>query len=468
MPVFEHVSRYPFPRSTVFAWHTRPGALTRLTPPGSATVVWGPTHGIEPGSELTLRISHPVVAALGPDVGRGGQRGPLGLTWRVRHVDLVANERMVDELASGPFRQWRHEHHFADGPAGSTVLTDRIEWELPRCLRAMEPMVDMQLEALFEFREEQLRDDLSLHEHLASAPRAVVVSGASGLIGRQVCALLTTGGHRVTRLVRTPSTAADAVVWNPAAGQVDAQALEGVDGAINLSGHSIGGRFSDRNKRAILLSRITSTATLARALASAAPSAALIQASAIGLYGARRPGALLSEDSRPGTGFLAEVVRAWEAAAGPAAQNGLRTAFLRTGIVLTEAGGALAPQIPLFSAFVGGRLADADAWMSWITLDDVARAYVHALLTPELEGPVNAVGPRPVTNQTFAVTLGRILHRPAAVPTPALGPRVLLGAEGYDQLINTDQRVSSRRLESSGFDFAQSNLADALRHVLLR
>lgn len=468
MPVLERVSRYPSPRRTVFSWHSRPGALTRLTPPGMVVVRSGPSDGLAPGSEVLLRISHPLVATLLPGLVVRGRRGTVGVDWRVRHTELIEGERFVDEQVSGPFRRWRHEHIFEDGPAGSTVLTDRIEWELPRGLGPVEPLVEMQLEALLAFRANQLRSDLALHDRLASPPRTVVISGGSGLIGRQVGALFSTGGHRVISLVRSPGSAPDTLWWDPAGGRLPSGALDGADAVVNLSGHTIGGRFSEANKEAILLSRITSSSTLAIALAAAAPEAALVQASAIGYYGARRPDEILTEASASGSGFLAEVVRAWEVSAQPAVDAGLRTTFLRTGIVLTEAGGALAPQIPLFSAFVGGRLAAADAWMSWITLDDVARSYVHAALSPDVEGPINAVAPRPVTNETFASTLGRILHRPSSIPTPAFGPRILLGAEGYDELINTDQRVSARKLEASGFRFAHGNLGDALRHVLLR
>lgn len=465
MPVFERESRYPYPRSTVFAWHTRPGAFVRLTPPGMATLLEGPTDGINPGSTLRLRISHPVLAALAP---RGRRSGPPGVTWVVRHSELDDGVRFVDEQVRGPFRHWRHVHTFTDGPAGSTILVDRVEWELPRAARALAPLVELQLEALFAFRENQLRGDLALHDRLPTAPRTVAISGATGLIGRQVGALLTTGGHRVIRLVRGSAGGVDETRWDPGVGCIPRGALDGVDVAVNLSGRSIGGRFTRAHTDGILLSRLSASTTLARALAQEAPDAALIQASAIGYYGARRPGEILSEDSSPGTGVLAEVVRLWEASAQPARRAGLRTVLMRTGIVLTEGGGALAPQIPLFALGMGGRLAAAQAWMSWITLDDIARSYVHAALTDGLDGPVNVVGPRPVTNETFAATLGRVLHRPARIATPAVGPTAVLGREGYDQLINTDQRVSSRRLEDSGFRFAHQNLFDALCHVLLR
>lgn len=469
MPVFERVSRYPHPRATVFAWHTRPGAFARLSPPGMATAVSPHTHGIEAGSEVELIISHPLVAGLLPDVPHRHGKGPLGLRWKVRHVELVPGERFVDEQVSGPFKRWYHEHEFADGPGGSTIITDRVTWDLPVTIPGGidQALVEMQLDGLFAFRERQLRDDLDLHTRLAASPRRIVVAGASGLIGSQLVAALTSGGHSVVRLVRRPATRPDEVRWDPGHHRPDPCTLAGADAVVNLAGHSIGGRFSRRNKAQILASRLDATTTLAEA-ARAVGLPTLVQASAIGYYGARRPGELLTERSEPGEDFLAGVVRAWEAAARPVVDAGVRVAQLRTGIVLSEGGGALAPQVPLYSIGLGGRLAAPDAWMSWISLDDTVRAYVHALFTDTVEGPINLVAPRPVTNREFATTLGRVLHRPSVVPTPAIGPTLLLGREGHDQLIDTDQRVTSQKLSESGFWFAQGTLSDALRHVLMR
>ncbi len=472
MPVFERTSRYPYPRATVFAWHTRPGAFARLSPPGMVTALKPHTDGINVGSEAELLISHPLVAGLLPGVPRRGVRGraPLGVRWVVRHVEFVPNERFVDEQVTGPFKSWRHEHEFADGPGGSTTITERVTWELPVGLPGGldQALVEMQLDGLFAFRERQLRDDLDLHTRLGAGPRRVVVSGASGLIGTQLCALLTSGGHEVVRLVRGSARGqSDAVRWDPAAHRLDPAVLDGADAVVNLSGHSIGGRFTRSHKGKVLTSRLDATATLAGA-AAAAKVPTYVQASAIGYYGPRRPGELLTESSEPGEGFLAATVRAWEAAAKPAVDGGVRVAHLRTGIVLSEGGGALAPQVPLFSLGVGGRLAAPDAWFSWVGLDDVARAYVHTILTDVVEGPTNLVAPRPVTQQEFATTLGRVLHRPALVPTPAFGPKLVLGAEGYDEMIDTDQRVSAVKLAGTGFWFAQGTLAEALRHALMR
>ncbi|MDO5535135.1 MAG: hypothetical protein Q4F65_10850, partial [Propionibacteriaceae bacterium] len=226
MPVFERVSRYPYPRATAFAWHTRPGAFARLSPPGMVTVLAPHTDGINVGSQATLLISHPLVAGLLPNLPRRGVRGgaPLGVRWVVRHAELVPGERFVDEQVSGPFKTWRHEHDFADGPGGSTIITDRVTWELPVNLPGSidQALVEMQLDGLFAFRERQLRDDLDLHTRLAASPRRVVVAGASGLIGTQLCALLTSGGHTVTRLVRSSADGQpDAVRWHPARRRLD-------------------------------------------------------------------------------------------------------------------------------------------------------------------------------------------------------------------------------------------------------
>ena len=269
MPVFEHVSHYPHPREEVFAWHTRPGGFVRLTPPGMAEVVAGPTDGIRVGSELRLRISSPLVAGLLPEVGwPGGARGPIGLPWTVRHVEFVDGERFVDEQVSGPLRAWRHEHLFSDALGGGTTITDRVTWEPPLGIAGpVAALIDGRLERLFAFRERQLRDDLALGARLAAPPAHVVVTGASGLIGRQLCALLTTGGHTVTRLVRAGKVGPGEASWDPVHGRVDAAALRRADAVVHLAGASIGGRFTRRHKDAVLSSRVDGTRTLAGALA---------------------------------------------------------------------------------------------------------------------------------------------------------------------------------------------------------
>lgn len=453
MPVFQHRSTYPQPVAKVFGWHTRPGAFTRLTPPGWASVISGPSDSLTVGSRIRLRVSDPLTQLL---------PGNLGLNWLVQHVAFEPDRLFVDEQLEGPFKAWRHEHHFEPGPKDSTVITDIVHWEPP--LGVPKQLIETRLQRLFDYRERQLREDLSIP---TMAPLTVLIAGSSGLVGTQLVALLGTLGHQVIRLVRSPTSHHDEVTWAPETGVLPDDALAGVDAVVNLAGHTIGGRFTAKNKKLILDSRTATTGLLARACTRHGVGV-LTQASAVGIYGARRPGEVLTETSIRGTGFLADVVTAWERAATPALEAGVRTAFLRTGIALSMGGGALLPQVPLFLVGLGGRMAARNAWLSWITLDDLVRAYVHAIATDTLTGPVNAVAPEPVTQQEFADTVGRTLRRPAWLPTPPVGPKMLLGREGYDQLIDTNQRVSANLLVASGFRFAHPTLDMGLRHALTR
>ena len=273
---------------------------------------------------------------------------------------------------------------------------------------------------LLAFRARQLHDDLAFHARHAHVPRrTIAITGSSGLIGTQLAALLETGGHTVRRMVREPEVAPGEISWNPKTGELDPADLEGVDVVVNLAGRSIATRWTATARREIRDSRLNGTVLLSRTLAGMREGpAALVQASAIGLYGPRRPGELLTEADPGGEGFLADLVRDWEGASRAAAEAGVRVAQVRTGMALSDAGGSLLPQLPLFLAGVGGRLTDGEAMTSWISLDDVVRAFAHAALDAEVTGPLNGVGPQPVTAREFARTLGGILHRPALLPVP--------------------------------------------------
>ena len=295
-------------------------------------------------------------------------------------------------------------------------------------------------------------------------PMRVVVSGASGLIGTALCASLRRDGHTVTPLVRRAARPGESQ-WDPAAGHVDRSVLEGADAVVHLAGAGIGdARWTAAYKREILESRTRSTGVLACAIAGASRRPRVfVSASAIGWYGARGD-ERLAESAAPGTGFLAEVCARWEDAAQGA---GVRTVLLRTGIVLSTHGGALAKQLPLFRLGLGGRFGSGRQWQSWIDLDDEVRAIRHAI-DSRLEGPVNLTAPEPATGADFARTLARVLRRPALLPIPAFGPRLLLGRELADALLFTGQRVVPDALVASGFDFSYPTLEASLRHLLDR
>jgi uncharacterized protein (TIGR01777 family) len=297
----------------------------------------------------------------------------------------------------------------------------------------------------------------------------IVISGSSGLIGTALVAHLRNQGHTVVRLVRRSARGADEAVWDPAAGSLDPQVIDGADAVINLSGAGIGDkRWTDAYKRELLDSRLDTTALLARTIAAVdrKPSA-FLSGSAIGWYGPCGDEVLDESAPTPGTTFLADICVQWEAAAQPAANAGVRTALLRTGIVLSPAGGALKKQLPLFKFGLGGKFAKGSQWQSWISLPDEVGAIEH-LLTADVSGAVNLTAPAPVTNAEFTKVLAKVLKRPAIVPVPSFGPKLLLGGELADALLFTGQRVVPSKLEASGYVFQHPALEVALRALLGR
>ena len=290
---------------------------------------------------------------------------------------------------------------------------------------------------------------------------------ASGLVGSALTAFLSTGGHRVIRLVRHRANKPDERQWNP--DDPDPDLLTGVDAVIHLAGASIAGRFTASHRAAIRDSRIGPTRRLAELIAKAPDGPkVLICASAIGYYGYDRGEQTLTEDSDRGDGFLAGVVDEWESAATAAEQAGVRVIRVRTGIVQSPSGGTLRLQLPLFRAGLGGRLGDGHQWFSYIGIDDLVDIYHRGLWDTALSGPVNAVAADPVRNIDYTRTLAKVLRRPAVLPVPSLGPRLLLGEQGARELACANQRVLPSRLQQAGHRFRHPNLDQTLRHLLGR
>lgn len=444
MGTHEFTHRTPYPLDQVWDWFNRPGALRRLSPP------WLP---LRPGSEAA-------------DV-RGGeatlQVAPFGFAlplpaWRASHrpEGYVDRSRFEDRAASQPYSSvtgWRHVHEFAaDGP-DATVLTDRVTARVPAGL----------LSPVFAYRSAQLDADLAAHQRFPGR-RTVAVTGASGLIGRQLTALLSTGGHRVIELARSPRHSAyETRVWDVNA--PDPAIFDDVDVVVHLAGAPILGRFNAAHKAAVRDSRVGPTRALAQAIVASGRPTALVSASAVGYYGIDRGDEVLTEESGRGAGFLADVVAEWEAAAAPAADAGLRVVHLRTAaMVLSAAGGALGALRPVFGIGAGGRLGDGRQWMSWIALDDVLDVYLRAIMDDTLSGPVNAVAPEPVRNADFTRALGMAMRRPAAIPTPAFGPRILLGDEGYREMLLASHREVPARLGAIGHSYRYPTLQSCLAH----
>jgi uncharacterized protein (TIGR01777 family) len=445
----EYASVVAHPLDEVFAWHTRPGAMRRLVPPWQPMRVVKETESLADGT-----------AVLGL---------PAGLRWIARHDpagydppyqfrDVLSSDGVMT-LPPRVIGWWRHTHRFSDAGRGTTRVHDIVDTTVPA----------VALRSTFAYRHRQLAEDLAAHSDAASAGArglTIAVTGSSGLVGTALGAFLSTGGHRVIRLVRGDPVNDGERRWVPS--QPAGDLLDGVDAVIHLAGESIAGRFTAAHRRAIRDSRIEPTRRLAEvAAATGGRLKTFISASAIGFYGYDCGDTVLDEDSPRGDGFLAEVVADWEAATAPAAA-GLRVVRVRTGIVQAAAGGTLKLLRPLFAAGLGGRLGSGQQWLSWIGLDDLLDVYYRAIYDDSLTGAVNAVGPEPVRNSDYTRALAATLRRPALVPVPSIGPRLLLGKQGAAELAEADQRVRPAMLEKLGHRFRQPTLRDALAHQLGR
>jgi uncharacterized protein (TIGR01777 family) len=449
-------TRITAPAEEVFSWHARPGALERLTPPWEQVTVESRTGGVEPDARVVLRV----------------EAGPVRLRWIAVHDDVIPGRQFCDQQAQGPFRYWRHRHRFEPDGTSACQLEDEIEYALPlgwvgRIVAGKS--IHEKLDRMFAYRHAVTKADIETHDaREGHGAMHVAVTGSRGLVGSALVPFLTTGGHRVTRLVRGAPTNSDEVAWDPARGMADVSRLDGVDSVVHLAGENIAaGRWTPARKAEIRRSRVEGTRSLCEALARLArPLKVLVSASAIGFYGAR--GAqTLTEESGAGSGFLPDVCREWEAATEPASRAGIRVVNLRFGMILSPAGGALRKMLLPFRLGVGGRAGNGRQFMSWIALDDAIAAIQHCLCEESVRGPVNLAAPGSVTNADFTRTLARVLRRPAVIPLPAFAARLLFG-EMADALLLAGARVLPARLQASGYRFRFPDLEAALRHLLGR
>ncbi len=461
MQEFRWESTVSAPVAEVFGWHERRGAINRLLPPWEPVEVVQEAPALTPGSRAVLRLAVP---------------GKVGPRWVAEHVEYAPPHGFRDLQVSGPFKNWQHWHRFAETPDDGTVMTDEVSYELPlgSLGNIATGTVKSRLRRMFAYRHRQLAADLAVHAAAAERgvrPMRIAVSGAGGLIGTQLCAFLSTGGHEVIRLVRRAPRTPDELVWDPARGVIDADALRGVDAVVHLAGSPIATRWTESNKTALRDSRTSGTGLLARTLADLKGDGGprvLVSGSAIGYYGPDRGSEVLTEDSASGDGFLADVVRDWESATAPAEQAGVRVVRMRTGLVQSPRGGSLRVQVPLFEVGAGGRLGTGKQWLSWISIDDIVGLLHHALTSEDVAGPVNGTAPEPVTNDEYTRVLGRVLRRPTKLPVPGFGPRLVFGGEAAREFALAGQRVLPTVAKATGYQFRHPDLESALRHVLGR
>lgn len=448
MPNFSWQSSFAYPSRDVFAWHARPGAFTRLSPPWRTVKAIKAPTSILPGSEVLLKVS-----AL----------GPLSFTWLLRHGEFREHALFTDEQVRGPFRSWRHRHIFAPSGDSQSSLTDEIEYSLPLLAKPLGWVVAGDLRRLFRFRHALLARDLELHARWGAQPRKrVLIAGSSGFVGQALSAFLSTAGHDVRTLVRRAPAHAHERQWDPACGLVPRDVIEQSDVIIHLGGENISsGRWTAAKKRRLIESRVDSTKALALAISSSPkrPSVFIV-ASGAGFYG--DTGASVADESAPpGESFLAHLAQEWEQAALPVAERGVRAVSLRIGTVLNAAGGALRLMLPAFRAGLGGVLGSGDQRMSWIALEDLLGLIEHAMHTDSLSGPVNAVAPQVITNREFTKALARHLKRPAVIPLPAALLRALFGELADAALLSSCAAAPSKALKS-GYSFLFPDISSAL------
>jgi uncharacterized protein (TIGR01777 family) len=448
-------SDLPVSASAAFAWHMRRGAFERLAPPWAEPRVISPFTPPAAGGSVELHV--PLLPG-------------LEMLWLSDITEVKDGEWFRDVQRTGPFDLFDHTHRFEPKPDGTSVMEDRIRYSLPlgRLGDSLgHSMVRRKLGELFAYRHRVLTRDLSAHRTSARAMR-VLVTGSTGLVGRALVSFLESGGHTVRRLTRRAARNDSEIEFDPVAGAAHPSEMEGFDSVIHLAGDPIGeGRWTEEKKRLIRESRVPFTRRLSETLAALKqPPAVFISASAVGYYGDRGD-RVLRESDPPGEGYLPEVCLQWEGATEPASHAGIRVVNLRTGLVLSGAGGALAPMLLPFSLGLGGRLGSGKQWWSFIALDDLLYLIHHVLMNEEVKGPVNATSPEPVTNAEFTKILGRVLNRPAVIPAPAKVLDLVLGGMTRPLLL-ASARVNPEKALDSGFAFSYPTLENALRHVLGR
>ena len=468
MPNLSYSVGVPAPASALFDWHERPGAFRRLSPPWQS-VTLERSDGIHNGDRAVIRLGV----------------GPASILWVAEHRAYsdacrrgVGACQFQDIQVRGPFGSWSHLHRMEPEGPDASRLHDEITYTLP--FAPVSSVVggwvaEGQLDRMFAYRHRVTSEDLRRHQAAGLEPMTVAISGSSGMIGEALAAFLTTGGHRVVRLVRSRRAVGEwtrgpqerAVYWNVEAGVVDTDALarEAPDAVVHLAGEPVYAlRYTTEKKRAIWESRTKGTQLLSRALAALpVPPRVLVSASASGIYGDRGAEAV-DESSALGDGFLADVCKAWEASTAEAEAAGIRTVHARIGLVLSPAGGLLGKLAPAARLGLGGWPGDGSSYWAWIGLDDTVYA-LHHLLNSELSGPVDLSAPTPRTARDVVTRLGDVLGRPTLGRAPARLLRAV-GGEAADEIVLKSTRMLPRRLLADGFAFSYPDLDDALGHVL--
>ncbi len=466
-----------------FSWHIREGAFERINPPWQQFVIER-KGSIQSNGTVKIKMN----------IG-----GPFHTTWLVKHSDYIEGEQFRDTQITGLFSSWTHTHLFKPFGLSSCILEDRIEYSLPggaigRMITSR--LINKKLNQIFDYRHRLTREDLRIHAAVNRVrgddkPMTIAITGSSGFIGSSLIPFLTTGGHRVVRLMRSPTSPDNdrslknvkSIQWNPSSPYAHTSSLndnDNIDAVVNLAGENIFGRWTKEKKKRIFDSRVNTTKSLCKLLSSVdKPPKVLVSASATGYYGDRGD-EILTEESpssstspsslsfsiSPSIDFLSNVCRNWEESTQIAKESGIRVVNMRIGTVLSSSGGILAKILPPFKIGLGGSIGNGNQYMSWIGLDDLLALVLYAIVDKSISGPINAVSPNPITNADFTKTLGKVLSRPTIFSIPRFIIKSVLGEELANSAILSSSRVLPMRFLKIGYKFRFPSLESVLRYTL--
>jgi len=439
----------------LFQWHSSKSALKRLSPPWNPIEVLYDDGNIKDYAKKELKI----------------KAGLFKYNWKAVHSDYQKNHFFRDTQIKGPFRYWSHYHKFIPDTFQKCVLEDEIEYIIPFSFPGnifLRKFIEKELNRIFSYRHVITARDIKMHQFYKNKKNmTILISGSSGILGSALIPFLTTGGHTVIKLVRQKIINNDEVYWNPEKGEVDIDKIGKIDAVINLSGENIGnGKWTKAKKDNIIKSRLDSSKLICRIIESIKPyPKVFLSASAIGYYG-NTGDIKINEYASQGKSFISEVCKIWEKAASSISKkSSIRTVFMRIGVVLTPAGGALKKLTLPFKLGVGFKIGKGSQYMSWIGIEDFIGSVYHLLQKDSIEGPINIVSPNPVTNYQFSQILGKILSRPTIFTIPPLLIEAFFKDMGKEVLLE-GCRVMPEKLINSGYNFIHTDLANALKESL--
>lgn len=457
MALFIRSSHLPVSVEEAFAWHERSGALERMLPYWERIEVLERHGSIFNNDSLSLKL----------------KMGLLSFIISVRHQNYIQNEQFEDVQVKGPFAHWKHTHLFQKSGDGKSKLIDHIEYALPaqffsRILSST--VVEEKLDKLFAYRHRTLINDLFLHSRYSKKKLKILVTGGSGFVGKELIPFLKSGGHTVIRLSRKMDKAfeKECVVWNETSGSVqNAELLENLDAVVHLAGENIAAKkWTAERKHQLMTSRVDFTQKLCRMLKNLAhPPKVMVAASGIGIFGNRSHDEILTEESKPGDGFIAQLAREWEAATKELALANTRIVHLRFGSIMSPAGGVLQKLLTPFKLCAGGPIGSGKQMMPWISMVDVLGLILFSLTNRNVTGPVNAVSPSAINNEQFSEVLAKTLNRPNAIRLPEIVVETLFGEMGRELLLSGQHAKPAQALKF-GYEFLHTELHDALTYYL--